>query len=206
MSTTKTTSQYDVLSLKVSNTSFKSNFASIDENLSSISLNVPKPSKSTRSVHNYIHVQKISLLDFKFLFITIILPICISIIIIQLILIFQSRSINKIDIIETHFSLDPNQLNCHKNAVPHYSTYFKRYHCVCKSTYTGDGRTVCDPCGAVRKTNAIRIVGGVEAIASSWPMAVFFEQTYKHTYLINKTLHPVKKVRNLQTHFKLVYQ
>lgn len=60
--------------------------------------------------------------------------------------------------------------------------------CVCDAGYSGNGKTVCEECGLSQvATNIVRIVGGVYAVPSSWPFAVYIVQTYKGRYNIKGT-------------------
>ena len=145
-----------------------------------------------------IQKNQLQLLDFKFILFILIIPLCISIIsFIIVFIIFQKNSqLSEMRIFhDSYFTLDLNELKCHAKASSYYNTYLKRYMCVCNHIFTGNGISHCDSCGLLRKNNVLRIVGGVEAKANSWPMAVYLEQNYKNTYYFNNSYHTITKVR-----------
>ena len=142
-------------------------------------------------------LNEFKLLDLKFALFMLVVPLCIVISSFLVVFIYQRIRENggKTDFTDSHFSLNISALKCHKLAYPYYNTYMKRYQCRCLSRFTGNGVSHCDSCGMIRKNNVQRVVGGVEAKANSWPMAVYLEQEYKTRKNNSKEI--VTKVKKL---------
>jgi hypothetical protein len=57
--------------------------------------------------------------------------------------------------------------------------------CLCEYGYSGDGVNYCDECGLAYEAPNLKIVGGVDAVAYSWPATAVVSFSYKTRISIN---------------------
>jgi hypothetical protein len=64
--------------------------------------------------------------------------------------------------------------------------------CICDNMYVGNGKTECEKCGVIiARPNVLRIVGGMEAVESSWPFIVYIVQSYKRQFRYNGDIYDI---------------
>ncbi len=76
---------------------------------------------------------------------------------------------------------------CHEKATLCVNKFPFKSQCICDLGYAGNGKAHCFECGKpiIRPAAELRIVGGKEAIRSSWPFVAYISQSYKGRYKLN---------------------
>ncbi|CAF0860141.1 unnamed protein product [Brachionus calyciflorus] len=71
-----------------------------------------------------------------------------------------------------------NVIKCHSKASKCINNWFK-VECICDYGYQGDGFKYCDECGLTSVSKNVKIIGGIEAMAHSWPSSVYLRFSYR---------------------------